>query len=111
MDIKEANKHMMDKIIWEKEEEVNKKNKKKRDKIFERVGKEKRFGIIDKDVIIGFNANQFIVRLPREISKYLKLKEKKAKDKKYKFKIILDTSKNKSDDKKVTGGFEIIKNE
>lgn len=102
----------MEKIGWEKKKgKIDKKIKEERAKIIENVKQGERKPNIEREVTIGFNADQFIIRFPRELSEYLQLNSKSAKDKKYKFKMILDTSKHTRKDKCFKGNFEVMKNE
>jgi len=97
----------MAEIVWEKKEGVNKKGL---DKVIEHAEKGNTAPAIDDTAVIGFNSGQFFVRFPREFSDYMGLDQKKARDKKYKFKIKLDTTKYNNADMKFEGTFEVIKN-
>lgn len=67
--------------------------------------------LIDKKMTIGFNADQFIIRFPKEFSDFIQLNPKDAQNNKYIFNITLDTSKYKPEDKHFKGTFEVIKND
>lgn len=101
----------MENIIWEKKKRIDKKLNEERIKIIQGVRSEGEKSFMEKTVIIGFNADQFFIRFPREFSEYLSFNQKEAKNKKYKFKIILDVSEYSKEDDHVKGIFEVIKNE
>lgn len=100
----------MEDIIWEKKRKPEKKDKSKIRAIAKRLEDESKASRIEKEVTIGFNADQFIVRLPKELSDYMRLKAKEAKEKKYKFKVLLDVSEHDSKDNFFRGSFEVNKN-
>ena len=102
----------MEKITWEKKEgKIGTKSMKEREEIIKDVKQGEKNPSIEREVTIGFNANQFFIRFPREFSEYLQLNSKKAGEKKYRFKIILDTSQHNRKDKIFKGNFEVTKNE
>ena len=102
----------MEKITWEKRGgKIDKKSKEKVESLIEDVKQGDKKPLIEREVTIGFNADQFILRLPRELSEYLQLNPIKAGEKKYKFKFILDTSEHNKKGKIFKGNFEVIKNE
>ena len=97
----------MAEIKWEKKKGAS---EKKLEKVIEYVERDKTAPAIEDSVVIGFNAGQFFVRFPRELSNYMCLDPQEAQNKKYRFKVKLDTTKYEPTDIKFEGTFEVTKN-
>lgn len=89
---------------WERKR-MGKELEEEREKVLAKVRQEKEGSFIKKDVKIGFTADQFIVRLPIQLSQHIKLNPKKIKE--YRFRFIWGAGN--PDDKIFKGNFEVIK--
>jgi len=98
----------MKEIVWEKKKEFS---EKKGEKILEKIMRGDKRPPLEKEITIGFNADQFFVRLPKQFSESLQLKSEQAKEKKYKFKISWYALKGIEKNKSIKGTFEVIKND
>ncbi len=97
----------MGQIKWKKNKVEDEFLEKKQKEILKRLSSkpvEKRF--IEKNVSLSHTANQFIIRLPTQLTQFLKLDPKKTND--YKMKIKWSSS-DVSEDGSIKGEFEIKK--
>ncbi len=97
----------MGKIIWEKEKVDEKSVDKEQKDILKGLSTPMQKGEIEKNVALSHTANQFIIRLPTQLTQFLKLDPKKAGE--YEMKIKWSSTDFDENTKTLKGNFEIKK--
>ena len=97
----------MGKIVWEKNKIEENSVEKEQEEILKRITKPVQKGFIEKNVSLSHTANQFIIRLPTQLTQFLKLDPKKAGD--YKMKIKWSSADFDEKTDSIKGEFEIKK--
>jgi len=76
----------MENIIWEEKKAEDKKAIKTQQEILSKISQNTQEGNLEKEVAMGFSANQFIVRLPSILARHSHVDPEKAKNCSFKFK-------------------------
>lgn len=96
----------MGQIKWKKNKVEDESVEKEREAILKRLSKPVDKSFIEKNISLSHTANQFIIRLPTQLTTFLKLDPKKTND--YKMKIKW-SSEDLAEDGSIKGEFEIKK--
>lgn len=98
----------MGKIIWEKNKVEEKSVVEERKEVKKLIRTSREEKTVEKNISMGFTANQFIIRLPTQLTQLMKLDPKKAGD--YGMKIKWSSSDFDEKTGSIKGEFKIEKN-
>jgi len=100
----------MEKVRWKRKKEESQRDAERKE-ILQSMVKGEEMVFMEREVTIGYNSGQFIVRLPSDFAQHIGLESKKAKNKIYKLKLKINTSTQDKNSKLIKGNFEVTKNE